>query len=603
MSIAPTNVSCFGGSNGSILVTANGGTSAYNVSWSGTASGNPAGNEIAVSGGNYSIVGLSAGTYQISLTDANGCIATVTQSVTAPAALAATAVAQSYSCFGGTGGVSLTVTGGTFPHTYSWTGPGGFTSTAQNINGAAIGIYNVTVIDANLCTTTTTATVSGPATAVSITLDNKTNVSCSNGTNGSINITATGGTPGYMYVWSDASTLQDRTGLAADTYTVTVTDANGCTTTQSEVITEPLPMVVSTTQTSVLCNGGSSGSIAVTTTGGTAPYEISWSGAAIGNPAGVEIAADGGSYTITGLIAGAYVVSVTDANGCLSTVSRTVAQPAVLTSTAVPINYLCFGQTGGINLTVNGGTPPYLYSWTGPGGFTSSMEDISGVTAGTYNVTVTDANNCTVADVTSITGPTVPIQIVGTGDDEGVSCFGAADGRILFAIINGTPPYAYTYQSNTGFTGSGSIANSGSYIIGGLAAGNYTIALTDANGCTANHGGNILQPPPLVLSVTKIDPTCPPGANPLSSNDGSINLTVTGGKTTFPDGFPIAIPFTYVWTTTDGSGLNPTAEDQLGLTVGTYTVVVTNLISTCTATISVTLTNILPVPTTPTSID
>jgi large repetitive protein len=831
LSIVPTHVSCFGGSNGNIQVTATGGTAAYNVSWSGTASGNPAGNEIAVSGGNYSIAGLSAGTYTISLTDANGCAETVTQSITAPAALTATAVAQSYSCFGSTGGVRLTVTGGTFPHTYSWTGPGGYTSNTQNVTGAIPGTYNVTVADANLCSITTTATVSGPAGALSIVLDNKTNVICFNGTDGSINTTVAGGTPGYTYSWSDGSTVEDRTALVADTYIITVTDVNGCTTTLTETITEPQPLVVSTSQMSISCTGGSNGSITLNASGGVAPYQVSWSGTASGNPAGTEIAVDGGSYSITNLIAGTYSVSVTDANGCIVNRSFTLTQPLVPLFLTISITeVLCFGESsgmiessgaggagsysflwstgavtptirdlaagfytvtvtdangctavssgneviqpaagltltssradincGGINngtatviasggtalytydwtatptgdgtatitglasgeytvivtdangctatitetitepmpmdvstaqtsiscnggnngnitITASGGVAPYNVSWSGtssgnPGGpeiaadggsynitnliagtYTVSVTDangcvvsrnftltqpdffflattgsvlscfgqftgnltvgvgggtspytylwsngattqaISGLVAGTYSVTVTDANGCMkIGAGMQVSQPAFPLSVFITADFGSVSCFGGSDGAVQMSTSGGTAPYTYLWRNET----TTRMVESPS----GLMAGTYEITVIDANGCTISGSHTIPQPPPLELSVVKTDPTCPP---PLSG-DGTIDLIVTGGTTTHQAG-PPPNPYTFSWATVGGSGLNPTAEDQTGLTPGSYTVVVTDL-EGCTATMTIILINTFPLPTKPTSID
>jgi SprB repeat len=580
LSIAPTNVSCAGGNNGSIQVTATGGISPYQVSWSGAASGNPAGTEINVSGGNYTISALSAGTYNITVTDANGCTTSATQSVTAPAALTVTALASPFSCFGGTGGISLTVTGGTFPHTYSWSGPGGYTSTAQNISNITLGTYNVTVTDAKSCTRTATATLSGPATAVSINLDNKTNVSCQNGADGIINITAVGGTPGYTYAWSDVSTAQDRTGLSADTYTVTATDANGCTGTRSEVISEPLPLVVSTTQTSVSCAGGSNGSIAVTSTGGVAPYQVAWSGVSSGNPAGVEIATDGGNYTITSLVVGAYIVTVTDANGCTSTLSRTIMEPSALTATTVPTDYLCFGQTGSVDLTVVGGTSSYSYSWTGAGGFTGSIEDVDGVSAGPYSVTVTDANNCTTVATGTLGGPSAAVTVVTTSKTN-TSCEGSNNGTIDITATGGSPSYTYLWSdSNTSEDRSG------------LSPGDYIVTVTDANGCQTSMTETITEPTGLEISFTKTDPTCPPGANPIVNSDGSIDITVVGGTGTY----------TYAWTTVTGAGLIPANADQSGLTTGTYTVTVTDT-NGCTAMISVILVNTLPIPSPPTSID
>jgi hypothetical protein len=298
-----TNVSCFGGTNGAINMTITGSSGPYSWNWSRVS---PAGTG---SGTGNTISGLTAGSYNVTVTSPAGCQATFTNLVSQPNILAITPTVTNYVCFGQTGAISLNVTGGTTPRTYSWTGPGGFTSTLQNISNLTAGTYNVTVTDANNCTGTATATVTGPSSGVSVNLASKTNVSCNGGNNGAINITAVGGTPNYTYSWNDGPTSEDRTGLVAGTYIVTVTDANGCTATRSESITQPALLVVSLTKTDPTCPPGSNlpfsanGTITVSVSGGTPNYTYSWS--------------DGPTtQNRTGLQAGTYTVTVTDANGC-----------------------------------------------------------------------------------------------------------------------------------------------------------------------------------------------------------------------------------------------------------------------------------------------
>lgn len=571
------NLSCAGGNNGSIQVNASGGTAPYNVSWSGASSGNPPGNEIAASGGSYNITGLIAGTYTVTVTDAVGCTATLSRTLTQPAALTAVPTATNYLCFGQTGSISLAVNGGTTPRTFSWAGPSGFTATTQNISGLVQGTYNVTVTDANNCMVMASATIAGPASAVSVVLTSKTDVSCANEATGSINITASGGTPGYTYLWNTGAVTEDLTGLAPGTYSVTVTDSQGCTGVLTGITIDVIQnTVLAIATTNVSCVAGSDGSIQVTANG-VAPFNISWTGPVSGDPAGNEILASGGSYTIPGLSAGTYTVSVVDNNNCASIFTRTITAPTGLAATPTVTNFLCFGQTGAVSLTVTGGTAGYTYSWIGPGGFTATTQNISGLLAGTYDVTVTDANNCTATASATVTGPAEALSFVTTGDNNDVDCFGGTDGGITFFAMGGTFPY--TYQWSNGATVSSP---------SGLAAGTYTVTVTDANGCTLTYTTGINQPPLLELSVAKTDPTCPPGANAPFNADGTIAVTVTGGTG----------PYMYDWSTVGGSGLMPSAQNQSGLTAGTYMVVVTDA-NGCTATQSVTLANVLPIPTAP----
>lgn len=308
---AITNVSCSGGNNGSIGMTITGSAGPYSWNWSRVS---PAGTG---SGSGTTISGLTAGSYNVTVTSPAGCQSTFTSLVTQPNALVASPTVTNYQCFGQTGAISLNVTGGTTPRAYSWTGPGGFTSTSQNISNLTAGTYNVTVTDANSCTGTGTATVTGPSGGVTVNLASKTNVLCNGQSNGAINITATGGTPGYTYSWTGGVTTEDRTGLAAGTYIVTVTDASGCTGTRSETITQPAPLVVSVSKTDPTCPPGANapfnanGTITLTVSGGTTNYSFLWGG-------GVT------TQNRTGLSAGTYNVTVTDANGCTATQSVTL---------------------------------------------------------------------------------------------------------------------------------------------------------------------------------------------------------------------------------------------------------------------------------------
>ena len=218
------------------------------------------------------------------------------------------------SCNGGTNGTAtVTASGGIGPYTYSWSPSGG---TAATATGLAAGNYTVTITDIIGCTTTATATITQP-TAISGTTV-VTNIACNGGSTGAINLTPTGGSAPYTFNWGGGITTEDRTGLAAGIYTVTITDANGCTGTVTATVTQPASAVSGTTVvTNIACNGGSTGAINLTPTGGSAPYTFNW----------------GGGITTedrTGLSAGTYTVTITDANGCTGTVTATVTQSSAV---------------------------------------------------------------------------------------------------------------------------------------------------------------------------------------------------------------------------------------------------------------------------------
>lgn len=374
---------CGGGNSGVINYSVTGGSSPT-YSW--TRSGGGTG-----SGSGTTISGLTAGTYTVTVTTANGCTSTFTRTLNASPNINLTATASPVACFGqSTGGISLNVTGGTPGFTYAWSdGP-----TTQNRSSLNAGTYTVIVTDANSCTATTSATVTQPSTALSVT-PTATPLNCFGDASGMISLAVTGGTTAYTYLWNDGATTQNRTGLSAGTYAVTVTDANSCTTTATNiVISQPATALgLSSTQTNNDCGGGT-GSITVTATGGTGAYAYDWSGTPTGD----------GTATITDLSSGTYAVTVTDANSCTALLSATIIEASQLSLSIMPVNPTCppgvdppLSSDGAINLTVAGGTMPYTYAWTTAdgSGLVPTAEDQTNLTAGTYNVTVTDFNNCT----------------------------------------------------------------------------------------------------------------------------------------------------------------------------------------------------------------
>ncbi|MBY8963242.1 cadherin-like domain-containing protein, partial [Flavobacterium sp. D11R37] len=519
-----TNIACNGGATGALTVTATNGAAPYTYLWSNGATA-------------ASINGLAAGTYTVTVTDANSCTATASATLTEPTtALSGTTVVTNIACNGGnTGAINLTPTGGTAPYTFDW--GGGITT--EDRTGLTAGTYSVTITDANGCTGTVSATVTEPTAAVSGTTV-VTNVACNGGNTGAINLTPTGGTGPYTFDWGGGITTEDRTGLSAGTYSVTITDANGCTGTVSATVTEPTSAVSGTTVvTNVACNGGNTGAINLTPTGGTAPYTFDWGG-------GVT------TEDRTGLSAGTYSVTITDANGCTGTASATVIEPTTAVSgTTVVTNVACNGgNTGAINLTPTGGTAPYTFDW----GVGVTTEDRTGLSAGTYSVTITDANGCTGTVSATVTQPTAlnASAVV----DNNATCANN-DGEATVSVTGGTAGYTYLW-SNGAITAS----------VTGLAAGTYSVTVTDANGCTATDSVTITAPPAPSVSVTsQVNVACNGGSN------GSADITVTGGTA----------PYTFVWSN------SAVTEDLTGLSAGTYTVTVTDA-NGCTGTASVTIT-------------
>src|SRR4030095_10564534 len=262
------------------------------------------------------------------------------------------------SCAGPTGSIDINVTGGTSPYTFSWTGPGGFNETSEDVNNLLAGAYTVTITDANSCSITNTITV-GQAANTLVQTPTVVDASCA-GPTGSIDIAVTGGTSPYTFSWTGPGgfneTSEDISNLVAGGYTVTIPDANGCTITNTSTVGQAANTLNQTpTVTDASC-AAQNGAIDLTVTGGTLPYTYSWTGQ------GTFTAS---SEDINTLGAGDYTVTVTDANGCSITNTITVAQTAnTLAQTPTVVDASCTGPTGSIDINVTGGTSPYTFSWT-----------------------------------------------------------------------------------------------------------------------------------------------------------------------------------------------------------------------------------------------
>jgi len=524
------NVLCFGNASGSVDLTITGGTSHYEYLWSNGAI-------------TEDISNVVAGTYSVTTTDANGCTATTSVTISQPTAPLSATISGSVNilCFGNaTGSANLNITGGTSPYSYLWSN-GAIT---EDISNVVAGTYSVTATDANGCTTNTSVTISQPTAPLSATVSGSVNVLCFGNASGSADLTVTGGTSPYSYLWSNGAITEDITNIVAGTYSVTATDANGCTTTTSVTIsqpTAPLSAIISGS-VNVLCFGNASGSANLTVAGGTSPYGYLWSNGAI-------------TEDITNVVAGTYSITATDANGCTTTTSVTISQPTAPLSAIISgsVNVLCFGNaSGSANLTVSGGTSLYGYLWSN-GAIT---EDIANIVAGTYSVTATDANGCTTTTSVTISQPTAPLSATVSGSVN-VLCFGNASGSADLTVTGGTSPYSYLWSN-------GAITED----ISNVVAGTYSVTATDANGCTTNTSVTISQPTaPISATVSgSVNVLC------FGNATGSANLNVTGGTS----------PYIYLWSN------GAITEDISNVVAGTYSVIATDA-NGCTATTSVTI--------------
>ena len=392
-------------------------TDTYDLAVTVTYANQPTGNiTINVGGTNYTFTpdGTSPDTYTVTGLASNGtagvdvsatfvgdatCTHTLIDAYNAPAScacnLTANANGTNVSCNGGTDGTaSATASGNTGAVTYLWSN----NATTQNISGLAAGDYTVTITETPTCTAVATYTVTEP-TAMSLTC-NKTDVTTNGGSDGTASVSATGGTSPYTYLWDSSETTSSISGKTAGTYTVTVTDDNGCTATCGSQINEPgCNLTANANGTNVSCNGGTDGTASATASGNTGAVTYLWSNNAT-------------TQNISGLAAGDYTVTVTETPTCTAVATYTVTEPTAISLTCSKTDVTTNGGSDGtVSVSATGGTSPYTYLWTG-GATTSS---ISGKTAGTYTVTVTDNNGCTASCSSTINEPGALCNLTSAG--------------------------------------------------------------------------------------------------------------------------------------------------------------------------------------------
>ena len=308
-----------------------------------------------------------------------------------------------------------------------------------------------------------------------------------------------------------------------------MTDQLGCTLDSVITLTQPAQLVLNLSQANILCHGANTGFIDLQASGGTPNYTFVWSNGAT-------------TEDISSLLSGTYSVIATDVNGCQETISTTITQPASpLSVTEIHQDIICFGgNNGSIDLTVSGGTAPYLYTWSN--GFNS--QDLANLVAGTYSVTVQDANGCTVVLSININQPVAQTTL--NANIGKVACFGNASGSIDLTVIGGTSPYTYSWNNGTYLTQD----------VFNVVAGVYSVVVTDANNCVVSSSYTITQPASALNAVSNSTPvSCYAGTN------GTVGVAASGGT----------VPYTYLW----NNGV--TTPSQNGLPAGSYAVQVTDI--------------------------
>ncbi|MGE0635061.1 MAG: choice-of-anchor L domain-containing protein [Bacteroidia bacterium] len=490
------NNSCAGSADGSITADVIGGCPPYQYLWS---NGETTG----------TLNGLSAGLYQLTVTDANGGTASASVTLTEPGIISTTSIQLStytgglnVSCNGAfDGSINASFAGGADceAYAYSWTGPNGFVSADEDISGLEAGSYLLTLTDANGCTHNETVVLTEP-TAISITASSIVDIPCFGLNDGEATVSVSGGAAPYGYLWSNGATNAQTTGLAAGAQTVVVTDANGCADSLEIQIQQPvaidadIQVVSNYNGFAVSCYNSSDGLASVSVSGGNSPYSLLWSTGET-------------TQTISNLAAGIYSVDVTDNSGCTTNAAIQLVAPEAISSVFQVQNPLCNGTANGeAEIIVSGGVAAYSYLWS----TSETTQQISNLASGNYSVTITDANGCTTTDDTTLTEPGLLDASVVVIND--VSCFGLADGSVDVSVTGGTPQYLYTWSNG-----------STDADLQNLVAGTYELTVRDANACSDTLIVTVYEPDEISITVANPTTVCP-GAETI------VSAVVSGGN-------------------------------------------------------------------------
>ena len=508
-----SNVTCPGGSNGSITINAANGTLPYTYHWG------------TVTNGNSTQGGFSAGNYVITVTDGAGCISTVAAAVNAPSAFTHTAILRPTTCGLNNGFAQVIESGGTPGYTYAWSNALGNTDSISNV---AAGTYTLSVTDGSGCPDVIHVTVTAipPVTA---SLGSVTAVSCFGGSDGSITINAGSGTTPYTYHWgSSTGTTNTQTGFIAGSYTITVTDSNGCSATVPATITQPNAITATPSVTNVTCNGGNNGTVSLTVSGGNGGNTYQWTNTTQT------------TQSISNLSANTYSVTVKDQKGCTFDTFGIVAQPSplVITFTGILNDSCSYDSKGSATASASGSSPGYTYLWSNA----ATTNSITNLSPASYSVTVSDTNHCTATNSININAPSALLIHPSSTD---VSCHNDSDGRAAVTVSGGTPGYTYFWSDDS------TTSN-----ISNLHPGNYTATITDSWGCTATSSTITVGNPSVLTVSASVNPqSC------ASQVDGSVSLTASGGTPTY----------SYAWSPTSGTNASITS-----LTAGSYFYTVTD---------------------------
>ncbi len=503
---------CFGQSSGSVRAIVSGGTPGYQIQWQGLP---PQTDPLRAQ--------LAAGTYPVTITDANHCALSDVVTLTEPPLLTASLALTSARCHGiSDGAATVLPVGGTPPYSFAWSSG----QTTEQISGLGAGVVSVQITDANGCQVSTAGTITQPTPLLAT--QQVAPARCFGAADGAVSLTVSGGVEPYAYVWSNGQQTASATGLAAGTYTYTVTDSNACQATGSATVQQPPALTGSITGQNPTCHPLPDGRAQIVAGGGTPPYTYRWDD-------GQQQTAD----TAVGLSAGWYRVQIRDANGCMRSDSVQLIAPPLPQLQLQARDVRCHGgNDGSITATLSAGTNPFQYQWSMPS--IGNTLTPTGLPAGTYSLTVTDALACTAVQQAEIAQP---LPLILSAVPQHIACVGNATGSIDLTVTGGVQPYRYTWSH-------GDTREDPDR----LGPGQYTVTLSDANDCTATLSSTILQTNPIEAAISMVPAAC------FGTATGGASAQITGGTP----------PYQYLWS----NGATTAAIQQVP--AGDYTLRVTD---------------------------
>ncbi len=516
--IVVDQLKCHGDNDGSLTMMFTTGDGPFDFSWSDGQS-----DSIALN--------LASDVYTVTVTDNNNCQKEFTTTLDQPEPLNITQVlGHNVSCFGIQDGIGVvSISGGVLPYTYLWE-DGSVTDSLANIG---VGNYSVTITDNLFCSEIAEINITEPD-VLSAQLDFS-HLSCFDSVDGMISVNPIGGTEPYSFVWSSGQVTSQINNLEASNYTVTITDANMCSIELEQEIIAPSEISIGFNVGQIECYGSATGAIAINVSGGDSNYSYQWQG--------VNTVQVFTSQNINGLVADEYCVTVTDGDNCASSLCATLSDPDQIIVTEVISNASCAGGTdGAVDIDIQGGNPPYVVVWVGE--TSPNNEDLIDVGAGTYNLQITDSDNCSFTasyEVLQATSMTISESVVD------VQCKDGESGSITLTVEGGVAPYLISWNGPGNFIGSGPV-------ILNLDNGTYNVTVLDQNNCSFISSYSVEEPVEFLSSSVEDAYVCG------GDNNGTLKVVAEGGTA----------PYIYEWDT------GALIDSISNLSEGIYSVTITD---------------------------